>query len=209
MMSSKPVTIDLPEDLFSSGEATTEIEPKAGGMSQWAKTTRSGKPRTTKKPKTIAAGVFNRARSETQAMIDSGEWSECTPRHLVALYDLMHMQIYGVEALMSSTERHEAVLRMGSFVRRAFGTAIDCCDRRQTSHEAPKTLTCKTCGADVPTRANTDPAIDYFRWLWTREMGREKWRRENDRDGERLTIHACISSMRLTDYKLHLTRRRR
>jgi hypothetical protein len=167
-------TCDLPECLFSIEEG--EDPPKVARLSDWAKRTRSGKPKTAK-PKTIAAAVFNRARAETSAMMETGDWSSCTARHLVALYDLMHVKCYGVEASMSSSERHTLVLRAGGFVKREFS-------------------------------GDYDRAIDYFRWLWTREMGREKWRRENHREGMRVTLGMCLSGMVITDYRLHLTRTR-
>ncbi len=68
----------------------------------------------------MAAATFDRARVEAQAMIDEDDWTRCAARHIVALYDLMHLKIYGIEVTMSSTERHRAVLRAGGFVRQNF-----------------------------------------------------------------------------------------
>ncbi len=173
-------TIDLPEDLFPN-DATSK---QPTGLLKWAGATidsQTGRATAKEKPKrraTMAASVFNRAVAETEAMMAEGDWSQCTARHIVALYDLMHMKVYGIESSMSSGDRHIAALRAGSFAKRELG-------------------------------GDFEKVVDYFRWVWTREMGREKWRRENGREGARLTIGWCFGGALFTDYRLALTRRAR
>jgi hypothetical protein len=178
-MTAKQMMIDLPEDFFPED---VNIAPKIlSPLAAWAGARVNEKGRICAKEKrtrtTVAASAFNRTRAETQGMMDSGDWSACTARHFLALYDLMHEKIYGIESGMTASERHTAVLRTGSFVKREFS-------------------------------GDYDKALDYFRWLWTREQGREKWRRENGRDTTRLILAFCYSSSMLTDYRLMLTRRR-
>lgn len=110
-------TFDLPDDLFDDEEAPK----KRGGLSEWARTTRSGKPKAGGRKKTMAAAVFDRARVEVQAMIDEDDWGRCAARHVVALYDVMHAKAYGFEVILTAADRHRATLRAGGFVKAHFG----------------------------------------------------------------------------------------
>lgn len=53
---------------------------------------------------------------------------------------------------------------------------------------------------------NSARIADYLRWVWTREQGREKWRKENGRDGGALRWQLVFSNALLADYRLHLAR---
>lgn len=51
--------------------------------------------------------------------------------------------------------------------------------------------------------------LEYLRWVWTREMSTEKWRRENHREaGRRLTLRIIVSNSLLDDYRVAMARRR-
>ena len=50
-------------------------------------------------------------------------------------------------------------------------------------------------------------AVMYFRWLWTREVSNERWRRENGRSGKRLTLGYACSSAAVTDWRVDENRR--
>lgn len=52
-----------------------------------------------------------------------------------------------------------------------------------------------------------DALLDFYQWLWAREMEREKWRRENGREGGSLSMWAMVSSQTLNDYRLALNRK--
>lgn len=167
----------VPEGFFEEAEKQT-------GLLEWAgaKTNVKGKlvPKKKTRRKTIAAAVFTRTRAETESMMETGEWESCSARHIVALYDLMHVKVYGVDAGMTSQERHIATVRTGPFVTKEFG-------------------------------GDYEQAIEFFRWVWKREMSKEKWRRENEigsESGARLTIWAMISSRTLTDYRVSLLRKK-
>jgi hypothetical protein len=47
----------------------------------------------------------------------------------------------------------------------------------------------------------------FLRWTWHREADRERWRRENHREGSRITWYAQFSSRLLTDYKVNNVRK--
>ncbi len=54
-----------------------------------------------------------------------------------------------------------------------------------------------------------EKALEYLRWVWTREMGREKWRRENGREAGRLSLRSIFSgSFLLDDYRVAMARKR-
>lgn len=134
--------------------------------------------RRAKKSKTIGASVFNRARHDVQQMIESGDWSQCGARHLVALYDLMHQKCYGIEPLeLGSTERYNAAMMAANLVKRMFdGDYVD--------------------------------AVNYMRHVWTKEISTEKWRRENGREGRRIGTRLMFGGALVTDYRLSLARKR-
>lgn len=163
--------VNVPEELFDDEPSPLE---SFLGRTRGA----DGKlvPRKAKK-KTFAAAVFGKAIEETKVMIANGDFEGCGARHLVALYSLMHDKVYGVEPVMSSSERHTAVLRMGGFVKHHFG-------------------------------GDFQQAVAFYRWVWTREIGREKWRRENKREGSRLSIGLLMSGSIITDYRVALSRNR-
>ena len=170
--------VDLPEDLFlnePSSRPPSRLSSWAGAKvdSETGEVTAKKRRRSC----TMAASTFNRARVETQAMIDTQDWSACTNRHFVALYDLMHAKIYGVDSMLSASDRHRFFLLVSGFVKRHFGP-------------------------------NIGEAINYFRWLWQREIGREKWRNETGREGVRMTYARCCSNQAFADYCYAKTRKR-
>lgn len=130
------------------------------------------------KSKTIAASAFNRARVDVQEMIDSGDWTQCGARHLVALYDLMHLKCYGVEALeLGAAERYNAAMMAANLVKRQFdGDYVE--------------------------------AVEFMRFVWTKEISTEKWRRENGREGRRIGIRLMFGGSLVTDYRVALARKR-
>lgn len=170
---------NLPDGFGDAPEP--EPQQPLSKLAQWSRTTRSGKakkPRSERPRKTtVAAAVFERTRVEAQAMIDSQNFDGCSARHIVAIYDLMHLKIYGVEVSMSATDRHTYTLRAGGFVKREFS-------------------------------GDYAKMIVYFRWLWSREMGREQWRRETGNEGASLHIAACFAGKAITEYRIALSRRK-
>lgn len=176
--------MDLPATLFDGDHALLHVVDEGSShdlssemydlcREQEAKQMRRKK----NKSKTIGASVFNRATLETEEMIRSGEWDDATPRHMVALYALMHEKVYGIEAVdLDSQARYKMTMMANTFIKREFSD-------------------------------NVVDAVEFFRWMWGREMGHEKYRRENATDGRRLTAYLMFSNKLLPDFRLHLVRK--
>lgn len=49
---------------------------------------------------------------------------------------------------------------------------------------------------------------EYMRWIWNREAGREKWRRENSREGGHLGVRLVFSAGCVTEYRLAMARKK-
>lgn len=177
---------DLSDDFFNdtSDDDTpakfNDTEAPSDGMRALLRSVEEKKERRKNKPKTIAASIFDRSRSEVDAMIETGVWEGVTARHLVALYDLMHFRCYGVAcAELGPSERYNAAMMAASMVKREF--AGDYAD-----------------------------AMEFMRWAWTREIDSETWRRENGRtNARRIGYRLMFSGSLLTDYRLFLARTRK
>lgn len=85
------------------------------------------------------------------------EWDGMTAGKLVALYWLCHEEVYGVVP-----------------------AEIDKANIWATAMMAAGSMVKRHFDDDI------ERAITFMRWVWTREQGREKWRRENKRDGQRI-----------------------
>ena len=85
------------------------------------------------------------------------EWDGMTPGKLVALYWLCHEEVYGVVPV-----------------------EIDKTGVWETAMKVAGSMVKRHFDNDI------ERAITFMRWVWTRERGRERWRRENKRDGQRI-----------------------
>lgn len=56
-------------------------------------------------------------------------------------------------------------------------------------------------------RGDFEAAIDYLRWVWTREIGREARRRETGADGGRIGFALMVSTSMLDDWRVANARR--
>lgn len=132
------------------------------------------------KPKTIAAAKFDRSRSEVLAMIETGEWESVGASHLVALYDVMHEEIYGVKcAELGPEARYNAMMMAAQLTKREFG-------------------------------GDYEKAVEFMRWAWNREARDEKWRVENGRsNARRIGARLMFGGALVTDYKVYLHRVRK
>jgi hypothetical protein len=135
-------------------------------------------PKRRPRAKTIAASSFRKTLEETREMITSGDWAGFSARHVLALYDLMHEKCYGVAPIMTSKERHTAVLAGGGFVKRIFDGSFE-------------------------------DAVEYFRWIWDREIGREAWRKAEQKETRPMSFYWSISTRLVNDYRVAMANRRR
>ena len=127
----------------------------------------------------VSNANWNRALDRVKRMLDGSLlWSEATALDFVALYAILHKSVYQVEAV-----------ELGPTERlHAAGAA-----RRLMKKEF----------GDV-----SSLMMFYMRWAWTREEGREKWRRDNNRDGGRLGWKLMFNGSLLTDYRVSAKRRK-
>lgn len=167
------------ETLFDHDDPPTQTRVKPAmspAMQELYKQQEAKLARKKARSKTISASVFNRARLEAKEMMRTREWKDATARHLVALYDLMHEKVYGVEALeLGPSERHKAALIAGNMIKRYFDGDVVAC-------------------------------VEFLRWVWTREIAREKWRRDNRVSGQRIGIRLMFSGSLVTDYRVDMAR---
>lgn len=163
------------EDEDDAGFTTKETPSKA--MRTLLDEVAAKKERRKSRPKTIAASVFSRSLSEVDEMNRTGDWSDATAGHLVALYDRMHTKCYGVDcAELGPSERYNVAMFAGTFVKREFD-------------------------------GDYTRAVEFMNWAWTREIANEKWRRENGRtNARRIGARLMFGGSLLSDYRVALAR---
>lgn len=105
----------------------------------------------------VSAGVRGRYEYEVEERRTSGDWSGACSNHLVALYAWLHERVYGVAS---------EVMADGI----EFSSASTLANRMMLRDFAGDVVAC----------------VEFTRWAWRREQGREAWRRENRKDGSRL-----------------------
>lgn len=114
--------------------------------------------------------------SQMQTFLESGDWSQATPSHIVALYKWCHKEIYGVDALEVKGQEFALATQVAkNFAIREFGN-------------------------------DYSELVAFIRWTWHREGEREAWRRNNSKEGKRIGWRLQFNASLLTDYRLHLAR---
>ena len=127
------------------------------------------------KPKTAQVSKRSRDRfiTETEARMVAGSWDGAKAGHIVALYAIMHAKVYGVGP---------AELDDGKAYLHACARVTHVIER-----EFSGSIECM---------------IGFMRWSWRREMEREKWRRDQGRDGGRIQWRWQFGPQMLTDYRI-------
>lgn len=119
---------------------------------------------------------FVRALDDVKAMMKSKAWSEARGMHFVALYADLHFRVYGIEDVSLGPKERVYAAKM----------AADMLDKDFDG---------------VP------PAMmEYVAWTWTREKGREEWRRSNGGKGGLMTWRAQFGRSVLTQYRVQMAR---
>jgi hypothetical protein len=183
---------NIPESLFEDDEDETKVTRSSTKKKKEPSTTKDASPefqaliektsekisRRKHRSKTIAAATFDRALADVDEMIKTGEWEGAGARHLVALYDRLHLKCYGIEATdLGSAERYNAAMMAANLVKREFGGEVA-------------------------------EAAEFMRHIWEREISAEKWRRENNRiNARRIGFRLMFSGGMVADYRLYLARR--
>lgn len=121
-----------------------------------------------------------KAQAEMTAMKDSSapdNWARAEGRHFVCLFDHCHVQVYGAPSEVRDGRQFSAAASSASAFLRA------------------------QFGGDAQTMA------EFVRWVWQREIGREKWRRENGREGGRIGWRLQFSAGMVTDWRVDRARK--
>lgn len=129
-----------------------------------------------RRSKTISDSVFARVRVGVERMIKSGDWSDATPRDFVALYAMLHNRVYGVEP-----------------------EDLTSSTRLYAASLAHKLLD-RSFGGDQGEFAG------FIRWVWIREEGREKWRRQNNVSGGRISWRLQFNGALVADWRIDRVR---
>lgn len=124
-------------------------------------------------PRRESKSGVSRIREEMREMNKAGDWERASGGHFVALYEALHLTVYGVEAseLGAVKEWQQASAAAGRMLAAQFG--------------------------DDPVRM-----LAFVRWTWKREQKTEAWRRENGRSGRRVGWRLQFGNSLVTDYRL-------
>lgn len=118
-----------------------------------------------------------RLLTQVNSMRERDDWSKARPTHLVALYTWCHEQVYEVEA-----------------------TEMVGLNWLAAASAAAKMVREEFGGSVLE-------GVEFLRWTWKREKHREEWRRENEREGGRITWRAQFQQRYLlTDYRIDRAR---
>lgn len=174
---------DTPEDLFALLESDTVAEvhnPAAQRNAAWARTAKVREPEDKPKRKPLMTATPTKVArwlEEMTKMLNSSEWDDAKPVHIVALFMWCHTQVYGVEpAELRGLEYGKAAMLAATALKHNFN-------------------------GDIPA------FVDFIRWAWDREYRREQWRRSNGKEGARMTFYTQFSTSLVTDYRLDLARK--
>jgi hypothetical protein len=118
-------------------------------------------------------------------MMKSNNWSSAKPLHMVALYCWCHEKVYGVPCA--------ELLGKGKATTAA---------RKGAAGAAARML-------QVEFNGHVEAMAKFINWVFKREVGREKWAKENNRDRSRMTWMVLFAGRAvLTDYRADKLRKR-
>jgi hypothetical protein len=168
-----------PDDLFEidtpkEEPSGTRLRTASLTIEEWVrpKLERLAKP----KPFRSSPSQIRKARSEMDLMAASGQWDQARGHHLVALYEWLHREVYGVEAAELDGRTWAIAASMAG---------------RQVANEFG---------------GRPEAAVDFLQWVWKREQGREQYRRDTHREGGRIGWRIQFGRQLLTDYRVSLAR---
>jgi hypothetical protein len=156
-------TVDL-DDLFAPEDKDRELAAKIAS-------TFLGPEKPRKSAKTICDSVWTKLLRDVDGMIQTGDWTGASARHLVALYAACHKRVYRVDAaeLGPSQRLHATGMAMRMLDREFDGKIV--------------------------------AMVEFIRWTWIREEGREDWRKKNNIDGGRVGWKLQFNGAILTDWR--------
>lgn len=128
--------------------------------------------------KGIGDAAFAKLLEEVADMLARGAWEGAQGRHFVALFAELHFRVYGL-----------ACDELGP-KERVYATKL------------ANDMLAKDFAGDPRAMA------EFVAWLWSREKGREEWRREHGRGGGRISWRTQFATRAvLTDFRLEKERK--
>lgn len=130
-----------------------------------------------RRPLTRKIDPLEKTKNEVMTMIHHRSWSAARQVHMVVLHAICHENVYGVQSSDLSGKE--------------FMLAKVHANRIMVTHF----------------QDSTEKMAEYIQWFWTREKGREIWRRKNNSDSTfRADWRVVFSDRSVCDYKLDLAR---
>ena len=130
------------------------------------------------KKESLTPGEWAKAKLRAAQFMEHADWTEAWPRDFVAAYAMLHKEIYGVDPVELTPEMQ---YRAAACMGNLLGKEF---------HDDKNLF------------------AEFMRWTWTREEGREKWRRANNKPGGRITWQAqFLVGSALSDWRLDHVRR--
>lgn len=131
-----------------------------------------------KKHRSVGIGdaAFLRVLDDLNSKLASGAVASLEPKHFVALYADLHFRVYGVEPIDLGSKE------------RAFAAKL------------ARDMLEKDFAGDAAKMA------EFVSWAWSREKEREQWRRDNGRDGGRISWRFQFGRQLLADFKVRKVR---
>jgi hypothetical protein len=121
---------------------------------------------------TMSGPEMERTKLKVSAQMANGIWDGSKGKHYVALFEILHEQVYGTAPLeMTGRVRHIASLLAWRILTQHF-------------------------------QGDEGEMAAFVRWVWIRELGRVKWRQENGRDPRRIDYMQQFSGGFVTDYRV-------
>ena len=135
-------------------------------------------PRERKSSKTISDSSMAMATEDVRKCMASGDWSKAGCRHFLALYVVMHEEVYKVTPVeLTPHERVKAVMGISRMLKTWFDD-------------------------------DAGEMASFMRWTWEQEREREAWRLKNGRQGGRIRWQKQFGPDFVSDYRAHLVRSR-
>lgn len=167
------------ESSLSHGDTEVTTEPRARKALSIGES--FAIPKEPKKPRTITTTKAKRDKDarECKERREQGDWAGARPGHFVALYGACHEKIYGfIPSELESGKEYALAILAASRMLRS------------------------------EFEGKSEIMVEFMRWAWKREEGREKWRRDNGKSGQRLGWRLQFNGSLLSDYRVDLARRK-
>lgn len=154
--------------------------PETSQMSVAAFLSHSPIKRPSKGAKRPKLSALEMAEEDASKRAESGQWEDASSRSFVGLYAMCHRMTYGVEA---------------SDLREKFKFTV-------ANKAAAKVL-------HVFFDDDKSEFVEFIKWAWEREKGREEWAARENKSRGRLSTRAQFSAGMVTDYRVEAERRNR